>query len=212
MLGSNTLKPCAANQMDNLIIFYASSLLFVQVLSSDTSKPLKTRKKGQTKGKQNPTQDKGHGKTSPDPVLGVNSFAPSQIYSLVEEYEQSLMEMVHQLRNGSESSGGKCEVNLRLWLSNRRSLSPWAYRINHDESRIPVDIPEAQCLCSGCINPFTMQEDLSMSSIPIHSKIPVRRRFCENSLAGLRGRKRKKCQKEYTTVMENIAVGCTCIF
>ncbi|XP_073506755.1 interleukin-17B [Phyllobates terribilis] len=201
MLGSNTL-----------ILFYASSLLLVHVLSSDTSKPSKTRKKGQTKGKQNPTQDKGHGKTSPDPVLGVNSFAPSQIYSLVEEYEQSLMEMVHQLRNGSESSGGKCEVNLRLWLSNRRSLSPWAYSINHDESRIPVDIPEAQCLCTGCINPFTMQEDLSMSSIPIHSKIPVRRRFCENSLAGLRGRRRKKCQKEYTAVMENIAVGCTCIF
>ncbi|XP_072006757.1 interleukin-17B [Engystomops pustulosus] len=200
MLGSN-----------RLLLLYASSLLLVHVLSSDTSKPSKNRKKGQGKAKESPTQDKGHGKTSPDPVLGGNSFAPSQIYSLVEDYEQSLMEMVHQLRNGSEPSGGKCEVNLRLWLSNRRSLSPWTYRINHDENRIPVDIPEARCLCSGCINPFTMQEDLSMSSIPIYSKIPVRRRFCENS-AGHRGRRRKKCHKEYTAVMENIAVGCTCIF
>ncbi|KAG8578627.1 hypothetical protein GDO81_010563 [Engystomops pustulosus] len=200
MLGSN-----------RLLLLYASSLLLVHVLSSDTSKPSKNRKKGQGKAKESPTQDKGHGKTSPDPVLGGNSFAPSQIYSLVEDYEQSLMEMVHQLRNGSEPSGGKCEVNLRLWLSNRRSLSPWTYRINHDENRIPVDIPEAGCLCSGCINPFTMQEDLSMSSIPIYSKIPVRRRFCENS-AGHRGRRRKKCHKEYTAVMENIAVGCTCIF
>ncbi|XP_075716157.1 interleukin-17B [Rhinoderma darwinii] len=196
MLGSN-----------RLLILYASSLLLVHVFSSDTSKPSKNRKRGQTKGKES-----SHGKTSPDPVLGVNSFAPSQIYSLVEEYEQSLMEMVNQLRNGSESSGGKCEVNLRLWLSNRRSLSPWTYSINHDENRIPVDIPEARCLCSGCINPFTMQEDLSMSSIPIYSKIPVRRRFCENSSPGLKGRRRKKCHKESTAVMENIAVGCTCIF
>ncbi|KAM3924285.1 interleukin-17B [Leptodactylus fuscus] len=198
MLGSN-----------RLLLLYASSLLLVHVLSSDTPKSSKNRKKA--KGKENP-QDKGRGKTSPDPVLGVNSFAPSQSFSLVEEYEQSLMEMVHQLHNGSESSGGKCEVNLRLWLSNRRSLSPWAYSINHDENRIPVDIPEARCLCSGCINPFTMQEDLSMSSIPIYSKIPVRRRFCETSSPGLRGRRRKKCHKEYTAVMENIAVGCTCIF
>lgn len=193
----------------NMLLLYASSLLLVHVLSSDPSKPSKNRKKGQTKVKENPTQDKGHGKTSPDPV---HSFAPSQTYSLVEEYEQSLLEMVNQLRNGSESSGGKCEVNLRLWRSNRRSLSPWTYSINHDENRIPADIPEARCLCSGCINPFTMQEDLSMSSILIYSKIPVRRRFCENNLAGLRGRRRKKCHKEYTAVMENIAVGCTCIF
>ncbi|XP_040262449.1 interleukin-17B [Bufo bufo] len=201
MLGSN-----------RLLILYASSLLLVHVLSSDTLKPSKNRKKGHAKGKESSNKDKGPGKTSPDPVLGVNSFAPSQIYSLVEEYERSLMEMVNQLRNGSEPSGGKCEVNLRLWLSNRRSLSPWTYSINHDENRIPVDIPEARCLCSGCVNPFTMQEDLSMSSIPIYSKIPVRRRFCEKSLEGLRGRRRKKCHKEYTAVMENIAVGCTCIF
>ncbi|KAG9490660.1 interleukin-17B isoform X2 [Eleutherodactylus coqui] len=201
MLGSN-----------RLLLLYASSLLLAHVLSSDTWKPSKNKKKGQTKGKESPTRDKGRRKTSPDPVLGVNSFAPSQMYSLVEEYDQSLMQMVNQLRNGSESSGAKCEVNLSLWLSNRRSLSPWTYSINHDEDRIPLDIPEARCLCSGCINPLTMQEDLSMSSIPIYSKIPVRRRFCESSSAGLRGRRRKKCHKEYTAVMENIAVGCTCIF
>ncbi|XP_063784114.1 interleukin-17B isoform X2 [Pseudophryne corroboree] len=191
-----------------LLLLYASCLLLAHVLSSDTVKTSKNRKKSHTKGKE----DRAHGKTSPDPVLGVNSFAPSPYYSLVEEYEQSLMEMVHQLRNGSEPSGGRCEVNLRLWLSNRRSLSPWTYSVNHDENRIPADIPEARCLCSGCINPFTMQEDLSMSSIPIFSKIPVRRRLCESSSLGLRGRRRKKCHKEYIAVMENIAVGCTCIF
>ncbi|XP_018408552.1 PREDICTED: interleukin-17B [Nanorana parkeri] len=197
-----------------LLLLYTCSLLLTMVFSSETSKPAKNRKKGHAKGKENPGtfQDKGHGKASPDPVLGGNSFVPSPYYSLVEEFEQSLIEMVNQLKNTSVSSSSRCEVNLRLWISNRRSLSPWTYSINHDENRIPASIPEARCLCSGCINPFTMQEDLSMSSIPIYSKIPVRRRLCDSNLPGLRGRRRKKCHKEYTAVMENIAVGCTCIF
>ncbi|XP_068128979.1 interleukin-17B [Hyperolius riggenbachi] len=197
-----------------LLLLYGFSLIVATVFSSDIQKPSKNRKKGHAKGKEIPgtSQDKSYGKASPDPVLGGNSFAPSQFYSLVEEYEQSLSEMVNQLKNSSGSSIGRCEVNLRLWLSNRRSLSPWTYSINHDENRIPASIPEARCLCTGCINPFTMQEDHSMSSIPIYSKIPVRRRLCDHSSPGPRGRRRKKCHKEYTSVMENIAVGCTCIF
>ncbi|KAM8973725.1 interleukin-17B [Pelodytes ibericus] len=196
-----------------LWLIFATSLILSDALSSDSSKSTRGRKKG-NKGKETPVipQDKVMGKTSPDPVLGVNSFAPSQYYSLVEDYEKSLTEMVNQLRNSSEPLMSRCEVSLRLWLSNRRSLSPWTYIINHNENRIPAYIPEAQCLCTGCINPFTMQEDLSMSSIPIYSKIPVRRRLCESSSLGHRGRKRKKCHKDYIAVMENIAVGCTCIF
>lgn len=80
-------------------------------------------------------------------------------------------------------------------------------RINHDASRIPADIPEARCLCSGCINPFTMQEDRTMASIPIYSRLPVRRLLCPGPPRG-----RKKCPKKYQMVMETIAVGCTCIF
>lgn len=50
--------------------------------------------------------------------------------------------------------------------------------INHDPSRIPADLPEARCLCLGCVNPFTMQEDRSMVSVPVFSQVPVRRRLC----------------------------------
>lgn len=85
--------------------------------------------------------------------------------------------------------------------------------INHDATRIPADIPEARCLCTGCINPFTMQEDRTMASIPIYSRLPVRRLLCQ--VPGEVGHKpsgRKKCHKKYQTVMETIAVGCTCIF
>ncbi|XP_064451673.1 interleukin-17B [Mirounga angustirostris] len=122
----------------------------------------------------------------------------------MEEYERNLGEMVAQLRNSSELAKRKCEVNLQLWLSNKRSLSPWGYSINHDPSRIPADLPEARCLCLGCVNPFTMQEDRSMVSVPVFSQVPVRRRLCP--LPPRPGPCRQRA------VMETIAVGCTCIF
>lgn len=85
--------------------------------------------------------------------------------------------------------------------------------INHDATRIPADIPEARCLCTGCINPFTMQEDRTMASIPIYSRLPVRRLLCQApGKVGHKASGRKKCHKKYQTVMETIAVGCTCIF
>uniref|UniRef100_A0A8D2LAZ0 Interleukin 17B n=1 Tax=Varanus komodoensis TaxID=61221 RepID=A0A8D2LAZ0_VARKO len=174
-----------------------------------------TETKGQNKG----TKGKKRGsvkvqeqrlraqESSHDPVLRVNPGASTD-FILLEDYEQSIHEMVNQLQNSSEPLESKCQVNLRLWMSNKRSLSPWAYRINHDAARIPVDIPEAHCLCAGCINPFTMQEDRTMVSIPIYSKIPVRRLLCEPS----KPPRKKRCHKEHKMVMESIAVGCTCIF
>uniref|UniRef100_A0A8B9C2B5 Interleukin 17B n=1 Tax=Anser brachyrhynchus TaxID=132585 RepID=A0A8B9C2B5_9AVES len=141
------------------------------------------------------------------------AWTPDDPYTPMEDYERSIQDMVRQLRNSSEPGDTKCQVNLRLWRSNRRSLSPWAYSINHDATRIPADIPEARCLCTGCINPFTMQEDRTMASIPIYSRLPVRRLLCQ--VPGEVGHKpsgRKKCHKKYQTVMETIAVGCTCIF
>ncbi|XP_069100723.1 interleukin-17B isoform X2 [Pleurodeles waltl] len=205
-----------------LIIFVAISVLVPLVIcGAHKHKPKagKGRKKGrhleieQAEG-QSPDVIPFE-KISTDPLLRVNSptTAGSRDYTPLDEYEHSLQDMVAQLRNHSQASGGKCEVNLRLWMSNKRSLSPWAYGINHDESRIPVDIPEARCLCTGCINPFTMQEDRSMSSIPIYAKIPVRRLLCPREVQGKKShRKKKKCQPEYQTVMENIVIGCTCIF
>ncbi|XP_029439491.1 interleukin-17B [Rhinatrema bivittatum] len=175
----------------------------------------KSRRKGHHRLNSHPESlsERGSEKSSPDPVLGVNSvtLAGERDYTLLEDYEQSLQEMVKQLLNNSEPVGSKCEVNLRLWVSNKRSLSPWTYSINHDEHRIPADIPEARCLCSGCINPFSMQEDRTMTSIPIYSKIPVKRRLCQAAKAGQKQKPRKRCNK-YKSVMENVVVGCTCIF
>ncbi|XP_006526169.1 interleukin-17B isoform X1 [Mus musculus] len=156
-----------------------------------------------TKGKR-----KGQGRPSPlapgphqVPLDLVSRVKP---YARMEEYERNLGEMVAQLRNSSEPAKKKCEVNLQLWLSNKRSLSPWGYSINHDPSRIPADLPEARCLCLGCVNPFTMQEDRSMVSVPVFSQVPVRRRLCPQPP------RPGPCRQR--VVMETIAVGCTCIF
>ncbi|XP_015204825.1 interleukin-17B isoform X2 [Lepisosteus oculatus] len=146
--------------------------------------------------------------SSPDPVLVTAEGESSQTWE--EDYEKSIGDMVAQVRNNSALSKTKCAVDRRLWMSNTRSLSPWSYSINHDENRIPVDIPEAQCSCSGCINPFTMQEDRTMTSVPIYTKIPVKRLLCDTKSRKQR-KKKKNCIPEYRTVVENIAVGCTCI-
>ncbi|XP_078509107.1 interleukin-17B [Lissotriton helveticus] len=205
-----------------LIIFVAISMLVTLVISTDHKhkpKAGKVRKKGRHRGREQAEVRSPEvvpfEKISTDPLLRVNSLTTvgSKDYTPLDEYEHSLQDMVAQLRNHSEAYGGKCEVNLRLWMSNKRSLSPWAYGINHDESRIPVDIPEARCLCTGCINPFTMQEDRSMTSIPIYGKIPVRRLLCPQEVQGRKShRKKKKCHPVYQMVMENIVIGCTCIF
>ncbi|XP_066474492.1 interleukin-17B [Tiliqua scincoides] len=190
-----------------LVVFCALCISFTidnVTEAKEQSKGTKGRKKGSAKVKDQRLRAQ---ESSPDPLLRVNPGTTD--YTLVEDYEQSILEMVNQLRNSSEPLDSKCQVNLRFWMSNKRSLSPWAYRINHDAARLPVDIPEAHCLCAGCINPFTMQEDRTMVSIPIYSKIPVRRLLCEPSKPH---RKKKRCHKEYRMVMETIAVGCTCIF
>ncbi|XP_064340498.1 interleukin-17B isoform X1 [Camelus dromedarius] len=155
--------------------------------------------KGKRKGPGRP------GTLAPGPhQVPLDLVSQAKPYARMEEYERNLGEMVAQLRNSSEPARKKCEVNLQLWLSNKRSLSPWGYSINHDPSRIPADLPEARCLCLGCVNPFTMQEDRSMVSVPVFSQVPVRRRLCP--LPPRTGPCRQRA------VMETIAVGCTCIF
>ncbi|XP_030429161.1 interleukin-17B [Gopherus evgoodei] len=201
----------------SLLLFCALSVSFTWAATTepkDHSKEAKGKRKGAGRDEVQLPEAQTPG---PDPVLKRNAMisAADSSYTQLEDYEQSIQEMVSQLRNSSEPADSKCQVNLRLWRSNKRSLSPWTYSINHDAMRIPADIPEAQCLCTGCINPFTMQEDRTIVSIPIYSKLPVRRLLChppEGSGTKTRKKKKKRCHKEYKMVMETIAVGCTCIF
>lgn len=85
---------------------------------------MKGRKKGSAKVKDQRLRAQ---ESPPDPLLRVNPETATD-YTLVEDYERSILEMVNQLRNSSEPPDSKCQVNLRFWMSNKRSLSPWAYR------------------------------------------------------------------------------------
>lgn len=79
--------------------------------------------KGKRKGPGRP------GTLAPGPhQLPLDLVSRAKPYARMEEYERNLAEMVAQLRNSSEPARRKCEVNLQLWLSNKRSLSPWGYR------------------------------------------------------------------------------------
>ncbi|XP_043925827.1 interleukin-17B [Protopterus annectens] len=205
---------------EQTLIFAALALL---ALSSEVLTNEK-HKEGKGKGKKKPiikkkvipdsVSDKATHYSSADPVFLANSVTlfGEGGFMQVEDYERHILDMVNQLKNSSSLADNKCEVNLRLWMSNRRSLSPWSYSINHDDKRVPSDIPEAHCLCTGCINPFTMQEDRTMSSVPIYTKIPVKRLLCNTSRSVSRHQKKKCHSQKYKTVMENIAIGCTCIF
>ncbi|MEJ1279298.1 interleukin 17B [Cricetulus griseus] len=173
--------------------------LFLLAISTFLGPSQPRNTKGKRKGQGRP------GPLAPGPhQVPLDLVSRVKPYARMEEYERNLGEMVAQLRNSSEPAKRKCEVNLQLWLSNKRSLSPWGYSINHDPSRIPADLPEARCLCLGCVNPFTMQEDRSMVSVPVFSQVPVRRRLCPPPP------RPGPCR--HRVVMETIAVGCTCIF
>uniref|UniRef100_A0A8D3CYN3 Interleukin 17d n=1 Tax=Scophthalmus maximus TaxID=52904 RepID=A0A8D3CYN3_SCOMX len=85
---------------------------------------------------------------------------------------------------------------------NLRSVSPWAYRMLYDPTRFPRHIPEAYCLCSGCLLGAHRGEDSELyRSAPVYAPAVVLRRT--GSCVGGR--------HSYTEIYVSVAVGCTCV-
>ncbi|XP_049905198.1 interleukin-17D [Epinephelus moara] len=84
---------------------------------------------------------------------------------------------------------------------NLLSISPWAYRISYDPSRYPRYIPEAYCLCKGCLIGQYGAESNQYRSTPVYAPSVILKRA--GSCAGGRF--------SYTEVYVSIAVGCTCV-
>ncbi|XP_006832118.1 PREDICTED: interleukin-17D, partial [Chrysochloris asiatica] len=82
-----------------------------------------------------------------------------------------------------------------------RSVSPWAYRISYDPTRYPKYLPEAYCLCRGCLTGPFGEEDLRFRSTPVLMPTVVLRRTA--ACAG----GRYLYAEDYVAV----AVGCTCV-
>lgn len=84
---------------------------------------------------------------------------------------------------------------------NLRSMSPWAYRISYDPARYPRYIPEAYCLCKGCLTGSYGEESDQYRSTPVYAPSVILRRT--GSCVGGR--------HSYNEIYVSIAVGCTCV-
>ncbi|XP_063052114.1 interleukin-17C isoform X2 [Engraulis encrasicolus] len=84
-------------------------------------------------------------------------------------------------------------------LSNR-SLSPWRYRIDEDENRIPQRIGVAECLCNHCI--INGKEDSTYNSVPVmQTMMFVRRTPCPAEPGNY----------TFKTEFKSVPVACTCV-
>ncbi|XP_075043888.1 interleukin-17C [Mixophyes fleayi] len=82
-----------------------------------------------------------------------------------------------------------------------RSISPWAYRIDVDDTRYPQKLAFAHCLCQHCISSDTGRENSSLNSVLIKQEMLVlRKKSCPHNPA------------LSTFVLEKLSVpvGCTC--
>ncbi|XP_061092689.1 interleukin-17D-like [Conger conger] len=105
-------------------------------------------------------------------------------------------------RNLTCPSGGRPNQSSESSVAvNLLSISPWAYRITHDAARFPRYIPEAYCLCAGCLTGPLGQESGLYRSTPVYMPTVILRRT--GSCAGGR--------HTYTESYVSIAVGCTCV-
>ncbi|XP_012414549.1 interleukin-17D [Trichechus manatus latirostris] len=76
-----------------------------------------------------------------------------------------------------------------------------ANRISYDPTRYPKYLPEAYCLCRGCLTGPFSEEDLRFRSVPVLMPTVVLRRTA--ACAGGR--------YVYTEEYVAVAVGCTCV-
>ncbi|XP_053419265.1 interleukin-17D isoform X3 [Nycticebus coucang] len=106
-----------------------------------------------------------------------------------------------QARNASCPAGGRPADRRFRPPTNLRSVSPWAYRISYDPKRYPKYLPEAYCLCRGCLTGLFGEEDLRFRSAPVYVPTVVLRRTA--ACAGGRA--------VYTEDYVTIPVGCTCV-
>ncbi|XP_034142579.1 interleukin-17D isoform X2 [Esox lucius] len=84
---------------------------------------------------------------------------------------------------------------------NLLSISPWAYRISHEPARYPRFIPEAYCLCKGCLTGPFGQESNQYRSTPVYMPWVILRRTGD-CVGG---------RYSYTETYVSVAVGCTCV-
>ncbi|XP_068936468.1 interleukin-17D [Petaurus breviceps papuanus] len=112
------------------------------------------------------------------------------------------LEPLDKERNVSCPAGGRPVQDKKYRLPiNLHSVSPWAYRISYDPTRYPKYMPEAYCLCKGCLTGLYGEENFHFRSTPVYMPTVILRRT--SACAGGR--------YVYTEDYVTIPVGCTCV-
>uniref|UniRef100_A0A4W4HEC1 Interleukin 17d n=1 Tax=Electrophorus electricus TaxID=8005 RepID=A0A4W4HEC1_ELEEL len=112
------------------------------------------------------------------------------------------LQLAHEQKNLSCPSAGRLVPDRSSRTPvNFLSLSPWAYRISHDPARFPRFIPEAYCLCKGCLTGPNGEESDQYRSTPVYIPTAVLQRT--GSCVGGR--------RSYLESYVSVAVGCTCV-
>ncbi|KAM4017371.1 interleukin-17C [Anomaloglossus baeobatrachus] len=84
---------------------------------------------------------------------------------------------------------------------NERSISPWTYRIDTDESRYPQKLAFAQCLCNYCINSESGAETKSLNSVLVkQTMLVLRKKSCPHDSA----------LSTFSLEYISVPVACTC--
>ncbi|XP_060090797.1 interleukin-17D [Heteronotia binoei] len=112
------------------------------------------------------------------------------------------LEPLEKEHNITCPTGSRSPVDKKYRLPiNLNSVSPWSYRISYDPTRYPKYIPEAYCLCKGCLTGVYGEENFHFRSTPVYMPTVILRRT--TSCTGGR--------YVYTEDYVTIPVGCTCI-
>ncbi|XP_008564106.1 PREDICTED: interleukin-17C [Galeopterus variegatus] len=138
--------------------------------------------------------------------------APPHLLARGAKWEQALpvalvssLEAAGRRRQQEESPAGtQCPVLRPEEVldadTHQRSISPWRYRVDTDESRYPQKLAFAECLCRGCINARTGRETAALNSVQLlQSLLVLRRRPCAPGAFA------------FHAEFIRVPVGCTCV-
>uniref|UniRef100_A0A8D1MEE7 Interleukin-17C n=1 Tax=Sus scrofa TaxID=9823 RepID=A0A8D1MEE7_PIG len=146
--------------------------------------------------------------------------APPHLLARAAKWEQALpvalvssLEAAGRRKRQAGSPGGiQCQVlqpeEVLEADIHQRSISPWRYRVDTDESRYPQKLAFAECLCKGCISTKTGRETAALNSVPLtQSLLVLRRQPCSRDAAGAPTPGAFAFHAEFIRV----PVGCTCV-
>ncbi|XP_027369472.1 interleukin-17C, partial [Bos indicus x Bos taurus] len=146
--------------------------------------------------------------------------APPHLLARAAKWEQALpVALVSSLeavgrrrRHAGGPAGTQCPVlqpgEVLEADVHQRSISPWRYRVDTDESRYPQKLAFAECLCRGCISAKTGRETAALNSVPlVQSLLVLRRRPCSRNATGAPTPGAFTFHAEFIRV----PVGCTCV-